>query len=689
MLAAVGTYQIVVVVVYLMVVGYLGWLGYRRTQGAADYLVAGRRIHPFVMAMSYGATFISTSAIVGFGGVAGMFGMSLLWLTFLNIFVGIFIAFVFLGGPVRRLGHRLDAHTFPELLGRRFGSKFIQVFSGLVIFLFIPLYAAAVLIGGCEFIDRYFGIGYTTALLVFSVLIAAYVVLGGLKGVMYTDALQGTIMFIGMIILLVATYLMMGGVTETHTGLQEISKQPNLFNGIGFQGWTKMPTFGWGVADTPKGPNPKGYDLWWIVISTITLGVGIGVLAQPQLAVRFMTVRSKRELNRAALVGGVFILIMTGVAFTVGSVSNLWFHKHEEVRGRIIRQTKVAKVIAKKERDLEARIPCRLWHIDTDGDNEADIDIVANGYSLYAPKGGKPMPLPETPKAELKALAAQAKAEHGPGKFIGLTALMPQAVAEDPATGEEIDYHNIRANPDKYVGRELVIRPRATSFLRALIPVEGQNEWAFNGDSIIPMYITRAMPPWFGLLFLLTLLAAAMSTLSSQFHAVGTSIGRDVYEQLTGRHGKSISVTRIGIIIGIVIAVIISASARGGYIIARATAIFFGLCASAFLPALLGGLFFKRTTRAAVKWSMLVGFAVTAFWLVFIKDKEARALGICKALTGKHSLLLEHPNWPVVDPLVVALPLSLLVLIGVSIFTKPPERAHLDRCFGSGTGGNS
>src|SRR3972149_4260417 len=122
---SVGIVDIVVILAYLLVVAYLGWLGFRRTKTATDYMLGGRKTHPFIMALSYGATFISTSAIVGFGGVAGMFGMSLLWLTFLNIFVGIFIAFVFLGGPTRRLGHHLDAHTFPELLGRRYDSKFI------------------------------------------------------------------------------------------------------------------------------------------------------------------------------------------------------------------------------------------------------------------------------------------------------------------------------------------------------------------------------------------------------------------------------------------------------------------------------------------------------------------------------------------------------------------------------------
>src|SRR5512146_2544556 len=156
----VGLLDVTLIVLYMASVAYLGWLGYRHTKSAADYLIAGRKVHPFIMAMSYGATFISTSAIVGFGGVAAMFGMSLLWLTFANIFIGIFIAFVGLGGPTRRMGHRLDAHTFPELLGRRYESKAIQIFAGSIIFVFMPLYAAAVMIGGTEFLTSQFNFDY-------------------------------------------------------------------------------------------------------------------------------------------------------------------------------------------------------------------------------------------------------------------------------------------------------------------------------------------------------------------------------------------------------------------------------------------------------------------------------------------------------------------------------------------------
>ena len=57
------TFTFVVVIVYLLAIGYLGYLGYRQTKTAADYLVAGRNANPVVMALSYGATFISTSAL--------------------------------------------------------------------------------------------------------------------------------------------------------------------------------------------------------------------------------------------------------------------------------------------------------------------------------------------------------------------------------------------------------------------------------------------------------------------------------------------------------------------------------------------------------------------------------------------------------------------------------------------------
>ena len=596
----VGAGTIIAVLVYLLLVVYLGWLGYRGTKSATDYLVAGRKAHPFIMALSYGATFISTSAIVGFGGVAGLFGMSVLWLTMLNIFVGIFIAFVFLGGPTRRMGHSLDAHTFPELLGRRYQSKFIQIFAGIIIFIFMPLYAAAVLIGGSEFLSTQLGVDYNVALFVFSVITAAYVIMGGLKGVMYTDALQGTIMFIGMGILLVWTYIKVGGVVGGHQYLTDMAALvPGKLREIGHQGWTAMPLFGFG---------DKKYDLWWTVISTITMGVGIGVLAQPQLIVRFMTVKSKRELNRAVPIGGLFILMMTGVAFTVGALSNVYFNKQgTPLSGRVIKsidETKGFAVLQIMKKDDTGR-----W-----GDVE--------------------------------------------GKMAPVTLIKGEAAGVTVIDSKEVP----------------VVQGRSISVVYA----------GGNVGQIIPLYVTSAMPKWFGIVFLLTLLSAAMSTLSSQFHTMGTGIGRDIYEQLNPNHGGTTGITRCGIIVGIIIAVLWSYFAqKSPIIIARATAIFFGLCASAFLPAFIGGLFFKRMTKAAAICSMITGFAITSFWLLFVKAQEAGDIGLVQKFTdGKTSILAAYPNWPIVDPLVVALPISIIVAIVVALITKPNPKEHLAKCFG-------
>ncbi|MCB2228943.1 MAG: sodium/solute symporter [Desulfarculaceae bacterium] len=528
------TVKIILALVYLVVVFYLGYKGWRETRQASDYMLAGRQMNPFVMAMSYGATFISTSAIIGFGGAAALFGFPLLWLTFLNIFVGIFIAMVFFGKRTRRMGVALDAHTFPELLGRRFQSRFVQGFAGLVIFLFIPIYAAAVLIGISRMIEVGLGVNYYVALLVFVAILAFYVITGGLKAVMYTDAFQGSLMFIMMLILIIATYYILGGVTDAHQALTDLAPQmPAKLKAGGMLGWTQ--------GAVPFSP------LWLVIYTTIIYGVGIGVLAQPQLAVRYMTVASDRQLNRAVLFGGIFIIIMTGVAFVVGALSNVVFFKQ---------LGKIAVAVA----------------------------------------GG-------------------------------------------------------------------------------------------NIDKIIPLYITRVMPDWYEILFLLGMFAAAMSTLSSQFHVGGTSLGRDFYEKGFGSRGRTgLGVTRAGVGITILITVIWGLFLPPS-IIALATAFFFGLCAASFLPAYFLGLYWKGMTRAGAIVSMVGGFATSFFFLLFVHTKESAAIGLCQAVFNTPSLAAgaaKGSGWWLLqftDPNIIALPVSFVLAVAVSWFTAKSDQDHLRLCW--------
>ncbi len=532
-------FTIIASVIYLFVIAWLGYIGFRNTKNARDYMLAGRQIHPLVMALSYGATFISTSAIVGFGGNAGIFGMSLLWLTFLNIFVGVFIAFVFFGKRTRKMGHNTDAHTFPELLGVRFQSRFLQGFSALVIFLFMPLYAAGVLKGGVGFLATQFGIGFDVALFFFTLIMALYVAMGGLKGVMYADAFQGSIMFLGMAFLLVFVYIKLGGVTEGNLALTRLFDEPAVREQTaklaagGFQGWTRMPVL--------------GSSYWWTVVSSIVMGVGVGVLAQPQLVVRFMTVKSNRELNRAVASGGVFIFMMTGVAFVVGALSNVLFFQ-------------------------------------------------------------------ETGKTALAA--------------------------------------------------------------------------AGGGDNIIPLFLKQFLPGWYGTVFLLTLLAAAMSTLSSLYHTIGTSIGRDFIEKSLGVKGNSMVITKIGVLSAILISALLAYIGNQLEVdigvIVQSTSIFFGLCAAMFLPAYVGALYFPRLSRKAAVTSVTGGFLVSFFWIFFIHAKNAATIGLCMALTGKAHLLADTglAVFSQVDAVFVALPLSTLLLLIAGLSTSSDlDPKHVEKCF--------
>lgn len=300
--------------VFVGIVTYLTYLGSKQTKNQLDYMVAGRQIKGWVMALSYAATFISTSAIVGFGGAAGLFGFNLLWLSFLNIFVGIFIAFVFFGAPIRQMSANLGSNSIASFLGDRYQSKFITWFIGLMIFLLMPAYTGAVLIGGARFIQEALQVDYNLALLFLVFLVAFYVSWGGMRGVMYADAFMAMMMILGMGLLLFKTYSVVGGVVEGHQALTNMSHlvPENLARG-GHLGWTSMPA--------------PGSPVWWTVVSTIIMGVGIGVLAQPQLALRFMTVPNRQALNRALVTGGICIFLFTGTAFMVGPLSNVYFYE--------------------------------------------------------------------------------------------------------------------------------------------------------------------------------------------------------------------------------------------------------------------------------------------------------------------------------------------------------------------------
>lgn len=506
----------IIVIIYIFILAWLGWLGYKQTKNSSDYLLGDRKINPMIMALSYGATFISTSAIVGFGGVAATFGMGIQWLCALNMFMGVIIAFIFFGGKTRQLGAKHDARTFPQLMGSHYDSPLIKRICAAVIFIGMPIYAAVVMKGGAVFIEQVFSMDMDVALLIFTVIVAIYVISGGIKGVLYTDALQGIIMFISLLFILIWFYKSMDmGFIEANRNLTNIAHLvPDHLRELGHQGWTAMP-----VTGSPQ---------WYTLVTSLIMGVGIGCLAQPQLVVRFMMVENDKQLNRGILIGCLFIFFTVGSIYHVGALSNLFFLKTEGM---------IASELVK--------------------------DI----------------------------------------------------------------------------------------------------------DRIIPLYIDKAMPDWFGVIFMLCMLSASMSTLSAQFHTMGAAFGADAFPKLgRSKNPNSTIAIRIGVTLFIVISYTICYTLNAS-VIARGTALFMGVCAATFLPVYFCSLYCKWVTKEGALASICTGAFASIFAMLFLHKAEASAIGFCRALTGQDVLIESYP-WPMIDPLLFALPLSVAAIIIVSLATK-------------------
>ena len=310
-------------VVFIAVTLLLGWYGYRNTKNNEEFLLGRNKTSPLIIALSYGATFLSASAVIGFGGQTAVHGMSLMWLCFLNLFAGLVVAFLVFGKRTRRIGRQLGAATFSDFLGKVYGSNGIRTFTAILILVMMPIYAAAVLKGGVNSLAVITGLTdyYNYILIGLSIIVAIYVVYGGIIAVMYNDAFQALIMFIGMAIILLVTFAYTGGVTAGNEALvsiwdQKVSEVSTLGVADGFNGWTETSSF--------------GSKEWLTVVTTFIMGVGIGALTQPQLAVRYMSAKSDRDLNKSLIIGSIFICVVVGAAYTIGPLTNVYFFNEHD-----------------------------------------------------------------------------------------------------------------------------------------------------------------------------------------------------------------------------------------------------------------------------------------------------------------------------------------------------------------------
>jgi SSS family solute:Na+ symporter len=284
----------IVMTAYLAGLILLGlWTG-RRTRSAADFYIGGRQVGAWVTAFSFVAAYFSSVVIVGGGAFGYRFGMSTMWVAAANVFIGCTLVWIVLG---RRLWHftkRLDTMTIPGFIGRRYGGREAEVFSALIIFVFMIVYNVSVLQGMGRIVEGLMGIPYTTAVLISGIIILVYVAIGGYLAVVWTSFVQAWIMLFALVLLAFATLAAVGGFTAANLRLAAIN--PGLVETPGVWGWNGLISF--------------------------ALVVSLGVWGMPQLLVRFYSMKGTRVLRLGtilATLGGA----MAVIPYFTGALSRL------------------------------------------------------------------------------------------------------------------------------------------------------------------------------------------------------------------------------------------------------------------------------------------------------------------------------------------------------------------------------
>lgn len=253
-----------------------------------EYFLGGREMGGFILAMTMMATYGSASSFIGGPGVAYNTGLGWVLLAMAQLPAGYFVLMV-LGKKFAIVARRIEAITLIDFLKKRYDSHTIVILSAISIIIFLFASMTAQWVGGARLIESLTGLSYTNALLIFAVAVLAYVIIGGFRAVALTDALQGSIMIIGTVILLIATVIAGGGVDTIMQGL--VAENPNLV--------------------TPFGAEQNLTPLY---VSTFWILIGLGVIGLPQIAVRAMSYKDSKSLHKAILIGTIGIgTIMFGM----------------------------------------------------------------------------------------------------------------------------------------------------------------------------------------------------------------------------------------------------------------------------------------------------------------------------------------------------------------------------------------
>jgi len=277
---------------YFVVMLGIGLYAYKKsTRDVSGYMLGGRDLSPSVAALSAGASDMSGWMLMGLPGAMYISGMSSLWIA-IGLVIGAFLNYLIVAPRLRTYTEIAnDSITLPDFFENRFNdkSRMLRVVSSIVIVLFFTLYTSSGIVAGGKLFESSFGLNYEAGLYITSGVVVVYTLFGGFLAVSLTDFVQGCIMFIALILVPIVAINEVGGIGEVHSSVASINPELlDVFNGVSF-------------------------------ISIVSaMAWGLGYFGQPHIIVRFMAIRSVKDMPKARRIGMSWMIVTIVGAMATG-----------------------------------------------------------------------------------------------------------------------------------------------------------------------------------------------------------------------------------------------------------------------------------------------------------------------------------------------------------------------------------
>ena len=286
--------ELIVFIVYLVFtvgIGVYFFVRSRESGSEKEYFLGGRQMGPWVSALSAGASDMSAWVLMGLPGSIYFAGIGQTWIA-IGLALGYAASWIFEARRLRRFSIvARDSITIPQYLTNRFlsSSKAMQAICAVIFLVAYTIYAASSISACGTLFNRVIGLDPNLAMYIAAIVIVSYTFMGGFSAVCWTDFFQGLLM-LGA--LLVAPIFALGLVE---------------------------------AGDAAAAPVQEGYwnlfTSWQDVLSG--LGWGLGYFGMPHIIIRFMSVRSDKDIKKSAAIGISWTVLILGFAVFAGIIGRM------------------------------------------------------------------------------------------------------------------------------------------------------------------------------------------------------------------------------------------------------------------------------------------------------------------------------------------------------------------------------